>query len=277
MKQYIDLINKVLSEGTHVSDRTGVGTISSLNNIVSFDLTKGFPAVTTKALAWKSVVGELLWFLSGSTNLYDLEEYTHGTRGEKRTIWHPNYEKQGVEKGYTEGYLGYIYGKNWRDFFGTDQIMKLIEDIKSDTFHNRKMVVSAWNPAKLDDVVLSPCHVMFSVNQRDGHLHLTWYQVSCDVFLGLPFNIASYALLCHILAALTGKKPGSVTGHLVDTHIYLNHLDQVKEQVTREPLELPRLVLPNFSSLEDLLALTPKDFILEEYKHHPKLTGKMAA
>lgn len=277
MKQYLDLVNKILYEGQEISDRTGVGTISSLNNMISFDLTKGFPAVTTKSLAWKAVVGELLWFLSGSNNLYDLEYITHGTRKERRTIWHPNYEKQGVEKGYTEGYLGHIYGVNWRNFFGTDQITKLISDIKEDTFHNRKMVVSAWNPAKLGDVVLSPCHVMFSVNQRNGYIHLTWYQVSCDVFLGLPFNIASYALLCHILAKLTGLKAGSITGHLVDTHIYLNHLDQIKEQITREPLILPTLELPSFSSLEDLLSKRAEDFKLLGYTHYGKLTGKMAA
>lgn len=277
MKQYIELANKVLSTGEPIMDRTGVGTISSLNNIIHLNLTEGFPAVTTKTLAWKAVVGELLWFLSGSSNLYDLEERTYGTRNEKKTIWHPNYEKQGKEKGYTEGYLGHIYGKNWRDFAGADQITKLISDIKSDTCHNRKMVVSAWNPAKLDDVVLSPCHVMFSINTRGDYLHLTWYQVSCDVFLGLPFNIASYALLCHILAQLTGKKAGSITGHLVDTHIYNNHVDQIKEQISREPLALPSLVMPVFTSLEELLTLDTQDFILDNYTKHPPLKGKMAA
>lgn len=277
MQQYIDLAKDILNNGEHIMDRTGTGTVSVLNRMLKFNLQEGFPAITTKSLFFRGVVAELLWFLSGSTNMYDLEELTYGTRGKRQTIWTGNYEKQGKEKGYEDGYLGPIYGKQWRSFIQVDQISKLIKDIKADTFHNRKMIVSAWNPLDLPDMVLSPCHVMFVVNTRGNRLNLTWYQPSCDVFLGLPYNIASYATLAYSLAQITGLDVGELCVHLGDTHIYSNHLDQIKEQITREPYELPELVLPEFSSLEELLQCSPADFKLHGYTHHPKLTGAMSA
>ncbi|ATS94056.1 putative thymidylate synthase [Pectobacterium phage DU_PP_V] len=277
MQQYLDLAQDVLANGDWIMDRTGTGTVSVLNRMLKFDLQKGFPAVTTKHLFFRGVVAELLWFLSGSTNMYDLEERTYGTRGERGTIWTGNYEKQGKEKGYEDGYLGPIYGKQWRSFIQVDQITKLIKDIKNDTFHNRKMIVSAWNPLDLPDMVLSPCHLMFVVNTRKNKLNLTWYQPSCDVFLGLPYNIASYATLAHILAQICGLDVGELCVHLGDTHIYQNHIDQITEQLTREPKDLPELILPEFSTLEEVLALDAKDFILKDYNPHGKLVGKMSA
>ena len=204
MQQYLKILTDVILLGEPRNDRTGTGTVSIFDSYAKFDLREGFPAVTTKRLAWKSVVGELLWFLSGSTNLHDLRVFTFGRDEGQWTIWTPNYEDQAISMGYDNGNLGPVYGKQWRKFGGRDQILELIEGLKNNP-HGRRHLVSAWNVAELDKMALPPCHYGFQCYvSNDGYLDLKWAQRSVDCFLGLPFNIASYALLTHILAKLTG-------------------------------------------------------------------------
>lgn len=282
MKQYHDLLKRVLEQGEHHDDRTGVGTIRKIGDIIEFDLRDGFPAVTTKKLAWKSVIGELLWFIVGSTNVYELAEITHGD-SDKRTIWTDNYENQAKALGYCDGYLGPVYGAQWREFddptttTGTrvDQLQEAIDTIKTNP-NSRRIIVSAWNPLAIPDMALPPCHLMFMFSVTDGHLNLTWVQRSCDTFLGIPFNIASYAALCHIIASICDLKPGKLVGLLHDVHVYKNHVEQVKELLSREPRELPTLVMPEVKSLTEVYDLTPADFVLTGYDPHPAITAPMA-
>ena len=314
MKQYLDLIRDIMAHGTERKDRTGVGTISVFGRQIRFDMRNGFPAVTTKALAWRSVVSELLFFLEGSASEHRLAEikndnkpYAALTEKERRTIWTANYEKQGRDLGFKNGFLGRIYGKQWRDFNGIvytdeenglyackqipwgkhktieiDQIAEVINGIKNDPW-SRRLLVSAWNPAELEYMALMPCHYAFQfyVSGADGeYLSLMWNQRSADVCLGIPFNIASYGLLLHIIAKITNKIPLELIGNLGDTHIYLNHLDGAIEQLNREPKKLPELILPEKADYSDingfLKSVKTSDFKLKDYEHYPAIKFEMA-
>ncbi|UFK27319.1 thymidylate synthase [Escherichia phage UoN_LDJ77_1] len=285
MKQYQDLIKDIFENGYETDDRTGTGTIALFGTKLRWDLTKGFPAVTTKKLAWKACISELLWFLSGSTNVNDLRLIQHDSLIQGKTVWDENYENQAKDLGYHSGELGPIYGKQWRDFGGVDQIIEVIDRIKK-LPNDRRQIVSAWNPAELKQMALPPCHMFYQFNVRNGYLDLQWYQRSVDVFLGLPFNIASYAALVHIVAKMCNLIPGDLIFSGGNTHIYMNHVEQCKEILRREPKELCELKIDwpiefgNCDTETQLYWLTeymkPKDFILENYESHPAIKGKMA-
>ena len=276
MKQYLELVKKILDQGEPRSDRTGVGTKSIFGTSLVFDLTKGFPAVTTKKLAWRAVCAELLWFLEGSTNERRLCEILHGTRDpSKRTIWTDNFEKQGKDLGYTDGNLGPVYGKQWRNFNGVDQIANVINEIKTNPT-SRRLIVSAWNPKDIPAMALPPCHLLFQFFVSGSNLDAIWYQRSIDVGIGLPFNIASYALLTYIIASITGLTPRTLKFFGGDTHIYNNQIEALQTQVRRVPLPLPQLKMPKIESLEDLKKVKVTDFVLENYTYHEPLKMKMA-
>ena len=287
MKQYLELLEYILQHGESRGDRTGTGVISSFGHQLRFDLDEGFPAVTTKSLAWKGVVSELLWFLEGSDDerrlaeirfQKDRSELTDLTKFS--TIWTDNADNQGVELGYentpTTKKLGPIYGVQWRDWAGVDQIKKLINDLQSNPY-GRRHILSAWNVEKIDSMALPPCHVMsqFYVTKK-GKLSCQMYQRSADMFLGVPFNIASYALLQSILANILDLIPGEFIHIFGDAHIYNNSIDQVKEQLNREPKTPPKLVMPNLDSLDALNNYSVDDFILDGYKSHPPIKASMA-
>ena len=286
MKAYLDLLKYIIDNGEEKNDRTNTGTISSFGHQLEFDLEGGFPAVTTKSLAWKGVVSELLWFLEGSdderrlaeirfnkdrSELTDLEKYS--------TIWTDNAENQGKELGYensdTKKLLGPVYGVQWRNWGGVDQIRDLLEGLKNNP-DGRRHILSAWNVGQIDKMALPPCHVMsqFYVHRETISCHM--YQRSADMFLGVPFNIASYALLLSILAEILNLKPKRFIHSFGDAHIYINSIDQVKEQLSRDPKPLPKLIIPNIDNLEDINKLTVDDFILENYDPHPPIKAKMA-
>ena len=254
MKQYLDLLNKILEEGVEKKDRTGTGTISVFGNQMRFHLEDGFPLLTTKKLHLKSIIYELLWFLKGDTNAHYLQE--HGVR-----IWN--------EWADEDGNLGHIYGYQWRswpDYQGghIDQITEVINQIKNNP-DSRRMIVSAWNVADLNNMNLPPCHILFQFYVADGKLSCQLYQRSADTFLGVPFNIASYSLLTMMVAQVCGLQPGDFVYTTGDTHIYLNHIEQVKLQLTREPRKLPRMVInPDVKNIFDFKY---EDFQLEDY--HP--------
>jgi len=302
MKQYLDLLQDILDNGEIKDDRTGVGTISVFGRSIRFDLRRNFPAVTTKKLAWKACVGELLWFIEGSSDERRLAELTHGTKDGTVTIWTPNalapYWKP---KAKFEGDLGRVYGVQWRHwktpvvhksesfkndlghwfhrkgsvhFKETDQLKNLIEGIKKDPY-GRRHIINAWNAGELDEMALPPCHVMSQFNvSKNGELSCHMYQRSVDVFLGLPFNIASYALLTHMIAHVCDLKVGELIISTGDTHIYNNHLDQVREQLTRTPLELPTLWLnPDVTSIDNF---TMNDVKLLDYKSMDSIKAPMA-
>lgn len=290
MKQYLDLLKDILENGTEREDRTGVGTISVFGRQIRFDLTKGFPAVTTKSLAWKAVVSELLWFLEGSTSEHRLAElkndgkpYTELSEKERKTIWTLNAENQGKQLGYKNGKLGPVYGNQWRSWLSPDgrcidQITTIINQIKCDST-SRRIMVNAWNVGELDIMALPPCHYGFQFYVDGDKLSLMWNQRSVDSACGLPFNIASYALLLHIIAYMTNKIPHELIGNLGDCHIYKNHIDGVREQIKRTPHELPTLKLPEvyWSDLDSYLKqVKTSDFILENYEHDPKIVYPMA-
>lgn len=275
MKQYLELMKSVMVFGNEKDDRTNVGTLSKFGTMMRFDLSKGFPAVTTKRLAWRAVVGELLWFLRGSTNVEVLREITYGKGSTKRTIWDDNFENQGKALGYEDGYLGPVYGKQWRNFGGVDQVSKLIHDLKNIP-DSRRHIVCAWNPTELDKMALPPCHVLYQLDVYDGKLSLMWYQRSVDIFLGLPFNIASYALLTHILADICGLEVGELIFMGGDTHIYSNHVEQCKEQMNRVPRKLPTLQMPKISDLSELYTLSVDDFKLIDYNPCATIKAPMA-
>lgn len=286
MKAYIDLLKHILENGDRKEDRTNTGTISSFGHQLSFDLSKGFPAVTTKSLAWKGVVSELLWFLEGSSDERRLAEIRFNKNREEltdlskfSTIWTDNADNQGKNLGYVNNLmkkeLGPVYGVQWRDWDGRDQIKELLEGLKNNP-DSRRHILSAWNVGKIDKMALPPCHVMSQFYINDGTISCHMYQRSADMFLGVPFNIASYALLLSIFGEILNLKPNKFVHSFGDAHIYLNSIDQVKEQISREPFELPALVLPTINSLDDLKSFSIDDFKLENYQHHPAIKAKMA-
>ena len=298
MKAYLDSLRQVLEQGTVQQDRTGTGTISVFGMQQRYDLRKGFPAVTTKKLAWKSIVSELLWFIEGSGDEKHLREILHGSRdSEKSTIWTGNatapYWK---DKADFEGDLGRIYGVQWRHWrtgkrtwtndngihrvanVEVDQLTNLISDIKTNPY-SRRHIITAWNPGELDDMALPPCHVMaqFSVRHVPGgqdELSCQMYQRSCDMFLGVPFNVASYALLTHMIAQVCDLAIGEFVHVLGDAHIYLNHIEQVEEQLKREPLLAPQLWLN--PEITDIDKFTMADIKLLNYQSHDAIKAEMA-
>ena len=281
MKVYHDLLEDILQNGESRDDRTGVGTISVFGRQLRFDLDSGFPAITTKKLAWKACVGELLWFLEGSRDERRLAEITHGSKEGTVTIWTPNalapYWKS---KSKFEGDLGKVYGVQWRKWESprwgklVDQISHLVDRLKTDPFSRRHMI-SAWNVGELNDMVLPPCHVMSQYYvSKDNKLSCHMYQRSVDVFLGLPFNIASYALLTHMLSQVCDFKVGELIISTGDTHIYKDHLDQVDQQLQRQEYPLPKLWLnPNINNID---SFTMDDIKLQNYKSHDSIKAKMA-
>ena len=263
MKQYLDLIRRVLSEGTPKSDRTGTGTYSIFGHQMRFDLGEGFPLLTTKKVHLKSVIHELLWFLKGDTNVKYLQD--NGVR-----IWN--------EWAGPDGDLGHIYGYQWRswpDYDGghIDQIKNVIEDIKSDP-GSRRLIVSAWNVADLGRMNLPPCHILFQFYVNDGKLSLQFYQRSADIFLGVPFNIASYALLLMMVAQVTHLQPYELVHTLGDAHIYKNHIEQVHLQLQREPKPLPQMHLN--PEADDIFGFTYDDFTLTGYEPYPHIKGDVS-
>ncbi len=263
MQQYLDLCRRVLAEGTKKTDRTGTGTISVFGHQMRFNLEEGFPCLTTKKLHLKSIIHELLWFLQGSTNVKYLQD--NGVR-----IWNEWADENGE--------LGPVYGHQWRswpDYNGgtIDQIAQLVEQIKN-TPDSRRLLVSAWNVAEVNQMALPPCHTLFQFYVADGRLSLQLYQRSADIFLGVPFNIASYALLLQMMAQVTGLKAGDFVHTFGDAHIYLNHLEQVELQLTREPRPLPKMLIN--PDVKDIFSFKYEDFTLVDYDPHPHIAGKVS-
>lgn len=280
--QYLTLLRKILREGELRSDRTGTGTISLFGERLQFDvLEEGFPLLTTKYVPFRSVLSELLWFIEGSGDERRLAEILHGTRDpSKKTIWSPNAEGTSGSnfKPSFPGDLGQIYGRQWRNWRGVskdvDQLSNVIEKLKTNPT-DRRMIVSAWNASELDNMALPPCHMMFQFYLDSRmNLHCQMYQRSVDTFLGLPFNCASYATLMYIVAKEVGATPGTLTMCLGDTHLYLDHRDQVKEQLSRPVGELPTLHITSNVSWDKL---NMYDFTLVNYIHAPAIKAKMSA
>ncbi|MDY5858364.1 MAG: thymidylate synthase [Porphyromonas sp.] len=260
MKQYLDLLTHIKEQGQRKGDRTGTGTVSTFGYQMRFDLSEGFPLVTTKRLHLKSIIYELLWFLRGDTNVAYLQE--HGVR-----IWN--------EWADAAGNLGPVYGAQWRswpDYNGgaVDQIKWVVEEIKRNP-NSRRLMVSAWNVAQIEEMALAPCHCLMQFYVSEGKLSLQLYQRSADVFLGVPFNIASYALLLMMVAQVTGLEAGEFVHSFGDVHIYLNHLEQVEQQLVRSPRSLPRMRLN--PEVQDIDAFTYEDFSLEGYDPHPHIAA----
>ena len=276
MRTYLDLLQLILDEGTEKSDRTGTGTISLFGHQMRFDLSKGFPAVTTKKLHLRSIIHELLWFLAGDTNIRYLNE--NGVR-----IW----DEWATEA----GELGPVYGAQWRNWVAPDgrhidQVVQLLDDLRNKP-HSRRHIVSAWNPALLPDEsrspkenaaaglqALPPCHTLFQFHVADGRLSCQLYQRSADVFLGVPFNIASYSLLTMMIAQVVDLEPGDFVHTFGDVHIYLNHLEQVNTQLSREPFPLPEMRIN--PDVKDLFAFRYEDFDLVDYQCHPPIRAPIA-
>jgi thymidylate synthase len=263
MKQYLDLLDHVLKKGVRKEDRTGTGTLSVFGYQMRFDLQKGFPVLTTKKLHLRSIIHELLWFLKGETNIRYLRE-------NKVTIWD--------EWAREDGELGPVYGYQWRhwpkhDGTSVDQISRVVDSIRTNPY-SRRHIVSAWNVAQIEEMALPPCHLLFQFYVAGGELSCQMYQRSCDIFLGVPFNITSYSLLTMMMAQVTGLKPGEFVHTLGDAHIYLNHLDQVKLQLTREPYPLP--VMKINPEAKDIFGFRYDDFELTGYQAHPHIKGDIA-
>lgn len=263
MKQYIDLIKRVLDEGVQRQDRTGTGTIGVFGHQMRFNLQEGFPLLTTKKLHLKSIIYELLWFIMGDTNVKYLQD--NGVR-----IWNEWADENGD--------LGPVYGHQWRSwpaYDGTtiDQLANVIEQIKNNP-NSRRLLVSAWNVAEVENMALPPCHTMFQFYVANGKLSCMLYQRSADIFLGVPFNIASYALLTMMIAQVCGLEPGEFVHTLGDAHIYTNHLEQVKEQITREPYPLPKMKIN--PAVKDINDFKYEDFELVDYQAHPHIKGVVA-
>lgn len=302
MKQYHEVLQTVLDQGTVRKDRTEVGTISVFGLQQRYDLSEGFPAVTTKQLAWRAVVSELLWFIEGSGDENRLREILHGSRAsEKTTIWTANATAPyWQDRARYPGDLGRVYGVQWRrwrtpiehkqetfrDSFGnyydrgsmlhiqeTDQLTDLIRGIQRDP-HGRRHILSAWNPGELKLMALPPCHCLAQFYVADGRLSCQMYQRSADLFLGVPFNIASYSLLTHMIAQVCDLEVGEFIHVLGDAHIYLNHVDQVREQLSREHLPAPTLWLN--PGVKDITRFTMADIRLDNYTHHPSISADMA-
>lgn len=280
MQNYHDLLRKVLVQGQDSFDRTGVGTRSLFAEQLRFNLQQGFPAVTTKKLAWKAVVAELLWFIEGSSDERRLAEIQYGTRDkEKTTIWTANANADyWKHKSRFDGDLGRVYGVQWRHWKKTkgwetvDQLTNLINGLKSDPY-GRRHILSAWNPGELDLMALPPCHMMSQFYIRNNILSCQMYQRSCDAFLGLPFNIASYALLTHLIAKTTGANVGELVITLGDVHIYNNHFDAVETQLSRKPKTLPTL---DISGAADLWSAKLDDCKLIGYESDSAIKADMA-
>lgn len=275
MQNYHELLQDILDNGVERHDRTGVGTLSVFGRQLRFDLRLGFPAITTKKLAWRAVVGELLWFLEGSGDERRLAEITHGTRDGVTTIWTPNAQAEYWKpKAKFEGDLGRVYGTNWRDWRGVDQIAALVDGLKNDPW-SRRHILSAWNVDELDKMALPPCHVLsqYYVN-NNRELSCMFTMRSTDMFLGAPFNIASYALLTHMIAHVCDLKVGELVMNMGDAHIYNNHIEQVREQLTREHYPAPRLYLNH--DVRDIDKFTMNDIALDGYTSHPPLKASMA-
>ena len=300
MKQYLDALQHILDSGEYRGDRTGTGTIGVFGYQMRFDLRDSFPAVTTKRLAWKSVVSELLWFLEGSSNERRLAEILYEKPREelvdKTTIWTANADAQGVALGYTNNdiikELGPVYGVQWRSWKtyrgigwpepnrpikeeSIDQIAWIIDEIKNNP-NSRRIILNAWNVADINKMALPPCHTMAQFYVSNGKLSCQLYQRSADMFLGVPFNIASYALLTHMLAQICDLEVGDFVHTIGDAHIYSNHVEQVKEQLERTPGEHPTLVMPEFSTLNELLSTNTSDYVLEGYNPQPSIKAPMA-
>ena len=294
MKQYLDALRYVLENGQAVSDRTGVGTRSVFGYQMRFDLSEGFPVVTTKRLAWKAVVGELLWFLEGSTDERRLAEITYEVDvtelTDKSTIWTANADKQGKDLGYVntdyKKGLGPVYGYQWKNFnkasgslpgnlLGFDQIEWLIREIKTNP-DSRRLILTAWNPNQLKYMALPPCHTLAQFRVYNRKLSCQLYQRSGDAFLGIPFNISSYALLTHMLTQICGLEVGEFIHTIGDLHVYENHIEQVTQQIQREPRKAPTLSMPVINSLEELLETKPSDYVLENYNPMSSIKAPMA-
>jgi thymidylate synthase len=290
-RQYKELLETIIRFGTDKMDRTGTGTKSVFGYTIRHNMQKGFPILTTKKVAWKQVVSELLWFLTGQTNIEFLHKYNNH-------IWDGDYKKSGRD----DGELGPIYGHQWRNWggwkevkftgekdengylkptyvkhHGIDQIDELVKKLKTNP-DSRRLMVSAWNVSDLDKMVLPPCHYGFQcwTREQDGkrYLSLMWNQRSVDTFLGLPFNISSYGLLLHLLANECGMIPDELIGNLGDTHLYLNHIEQAKEQISRTPYELP--TLKTDVKIDGICCATPDDFVLEGYQYHPTIKAPLS-
>ena len=263
MEQYLDLLRRILDEGSGKGDRTGTGTISVFGHQMRFDLSEGFPAVTTKKVHWPSVIHELLWFLSGDTNIEYLKE-------NKVRIWNEWADENGD--------LGPVYGKQWRfwesnDGRVIDQIEGAIDLIKNNP-QSRRIIVSAWNVGELDEMALMPCHAFFQFYVNEGRLSCNLYQRSADAFLGVPFNISSYSLLTCMIAQVCGLEPGEFVWTGGDCHLYLNHMEQAKMQIEREPLELPTLRLdPSISNIDEF---SYEHITIEGYDHHPHISAPIS-
>jgi thymidylate synthase len=263
MRQYLDLMEHVLSRGAEKRDRTGTGTLSVFGHQMRFDLDEGFPLLTTKKLHLKSIIHELLWFLRGETNIRYLKE--HGVR-----IWDEWADENGE--------LGPVYGSQWRswpaqDGKTIDQIANVVEMIRKNP-DSRRLIVTAWNPAEVDRMALPPCHCLFQFYVADGRLSCQLYQRSADIFLGVPFNIASYALLTMMVAQVTNLKPGEFIHTFGDAHLYLNHVEQARTQLSRTPHTLPAMTLN--PDVRDLFAFRYEDFTLAGYEPHPHIAAKVA-
>lgn len=287
MKQYIDLCKYILENGIKKDDRTGTGTISIFGYQMHFDLSDGFPLLTTKKVHLKSIIHELLWFISGSTNIkylvdndvriwneWPYEIYKKSSAFQNETIEEFAAKiKEDDEFAKKWGNLGPVYGKQWRNFDGVDQLADLIEQIKTNP-NSRRLIISAWNPSEVKDMALPPCHAFMQFYVVDGKLSCQLYQRSADVFLGVPFNIASYALFTMMIAQVCGLKPGKFVHTLGDAHIYLNHLEQINKQINRSLRKLPTMVInPNVKSIFDFKY---EDFELKDYNPHSGLKGKVA-
>jgi thymidylate synthase len=269
-KKYQQLLSDIIAFGVEKKDRTGTGTISEFGHQIRHKMSEGFPLLTTKKMAWKQIVSELLWFLTGQTNIAFLHKHNNH-------IWDGDYEKSGR----TDGELGPIYGKQWRKWDGKngriDQIDDLVRELKTNP-DSRRLMVSAWNVGELDQMVLPPCHYAFQVWTREEneqrYISLMWNQRSVDTFLGLPFNIASYGLLLHIIANEVDMIPDELIGNLGDTHLYLNHIEQAKEQISRESFDLP--ILKTTAKIDGICCNVPDDFILEGYQYHPTIKAPLS-
>ena len=281
MKQYLDAIGTIRDTGTDDIDRTGTGTRSIFGYQMRFNLREGFPAVTTKRLAWKAVVSELLWFLEGSDDERRLAEILYGDTREnligKNTIWTANADAQGKALGWLNTdltkLLGPVYGVQWRNWGGKDQIAQLVRDLKANP-QGRRHILTAWNVGELDSMALPPCHCFAQFYVRNDTLSCQLYQRSNDFFLGVPFNIASYALLTHMLAQVCNLNVGDLVHTSGDAHLYLNHMDQVEEQLRREPQPLPTLwINPEVTSID---AFKMTDFRLDNYNPAPAIKAPMA-
>lgn len=287
MKQYLDLCRYILEHGTKKDDRTNTGTISTFGYQMRFDLSEGFPLLTTKRVHLKSIIHELLWFISGSTNIkYLVDNDVRIWNDWPYAIYQKSNEFQGetIEEFAAKikesddfakkwGNLGPVYGKQWRNFNGVDQLENLIHDIKTNP-NSRRLIISAWNPAEVSQMALPPCHAFMQFYVVNGKLSCQLYQRSADVFLGVPFNIASYALFTMMIAQVCGLEPGDFVHTLGDAHIYLNHLEQINKQLARTPRSLPKMIINK--DVKSIYDFKYDDFTLEGYNPHSSIKGKVA-